>query len=108
MTKKERSNTLFAAGKARWLLENIRELDEGQRALLLAIAELDKDTGRTPTDEERAALDKLAAETLGFDPVEIQDAVHKMVEGKAKRTPVEDWPSGIWRKLKRPKKKTRR
>lgn len=102
MTKKE---TLFSPGKAHWLLEHVDNLDEDQRALLLAMAELSKDTGRELTEEERVALEKLAAETQGFDPVEIRDAVQKMVEGKAKRKPIIDWPSDIGDKLKHPKKK---
>jgi len=106
VTEKKHDSTLFSAGKARWLLENVREMDEGQRALLLAIAELNRDTGRELTGEERAALDKLAAETQGFDPVEIQAAVEKMVKGKARRQSTQDWLSDdIKRKLKRPKKK---
>jgi len=104
VTKKKSESTLFSAGKAQWLLENVRELDEGQRALLLAIAELDKDMGCGLTDEERAALDKLSAETQGFNPVEIQAAVQKMVKGKAKRKPITEWPSSIVSKLKRSKK----
>ena len=104
VTKKKQEATLFSDGKARWLLDNVGKLDEDQRALLLAIAELDKDTGRTLTDEERAALDKLAAETQGFDAVEIKSAVQKMVKGKAKRKPVKGWPAGVVGKLKRAKK----
>jgi len=104
VTKKKQEPTLFSAGKARWLLQNVQKLDENQRALLLAIAELDKGTGRTLTDEERAALDRLTAETHGFDPVEIQAAVQKMVKGKAKRKPVKGWPASVVRKLKRSKK----
>ena len=102
MSKK--SETLFSPGKARWLLEHANKLDEGERALLLAIAELSKDTGHELTEEERAALEKLAAETQGFDPVEIQAAVQKMVEGEAKRKTL-DWPSDLGDKLKHPKKK---
>ena len=104
VTKKKQEATLFSAGKARWLLDNVGKLDEDQRALLLAIAELDKDTGRTLTDEERAAMDKLAAKTQSFDAAEIQSAVQKMVKGKAKRKPVKGWPAGIVHKLKRAKK----
>ena len=104
MTKKH-DETLFSAGKARWLLDNVDKLDEGQRALLLAIAELSQDTGRELTEEERVALEKLATETHGFDPVEIRAAVQKMVEDKAKRKPIIDWPSDIGDKLKHPKKK---
>ncbi len=102
MTRKE---TLFSPGKARWLLEHVDKLDEGQRALLLAIAELSKDTGHELTEEERVAVEKLAAETRDFDPVEIRAAVQKMVEGEAKRKPIIDWPSDIGDKLKHPKKK---
>ena len=53
MAKKE---TLFSPGKARWLLEHVDKLDEGQRALLLAMAELSQDTGRELNEQERAAL----------------------------------------------------
>jgi hypothetical protein len=98
MTKKH-SETLFSPGKARWLLENAQQLDQGDRALLLAIAELSKDTGHELTEEERAALDKLAAETPGFDPVEIREAVHKMVQGKATRPAHQDW-SAVSQRLK--------
>ena len=94
-----------AGGKARWLIQHIDELDEDQRALLLAMVELDQEVGRTLTDEERAALEKLAAETHDFSAVEIQDAVQKMVEGEAKRQPVQGWPTGLGRKAGRAKKK---
>ncbi len=102
MTKKHES--LFSPGKARWLLENVEKLEEGDRALLLAIAELSKDTGRELSEEERAALDKLAAETQGFDPVEIRDAVQKMVDSKTTHKPDQDW-SGVSQRLKQAKKK---
>jgi predicted outer membrane protein len=94
-----------AGGKARWLIQHADELDEDQRALLLAMVELDKEVGRTLTEEEHAALDKLAAEMRGFDPAGIQGAVQKMVEGEAKRQPVQDWPTGLGRKAERAKKK---
>ena len=94
-----------AGGKAHWLIQHIDELDEDQRALLLAMVELDQEVGRTLTDEERAALKKLAAETHDFSAVEIQDAVQKMVGGEAKRQPAQDWPTGLGRKAGRAKKK---
>jgi hypothetical protein len=102
---KKRDNTVFSDGKAHWLLQNAHELDEDQRALLLAMAELDKGTGREMTDEEHAALEKLAAETQGFDPVEIQAAVKKMVKGKAKHKSTLSLPPNIRSKLKRARKK---
>jgi hypothetical protein len=94
-----------AGGKTQWLIQHIAELDEGERALLLAMVALDKEAGRALTDEEHAALDKLAAETHDFSAVEIQDAVQKMVEGKAKRPASKDWPAGLGRKARRAKKK---
>ena len=103
MTKKH-DETLFSPGKARWLLDNVQQLDQGDRALLLAIAELSRDTGRELTEEERAALDKLAAETQGFDPVEIRDAVQKMVEGKTTHKANQDW-SAVSQRLKQAKNK---
>jgi hypothetical protein len=104
LTKKHDDKTVFSPGKARWLLENVEKLDENERALLLAMAELAKDEGRQLTEEERVALDKLAAETREFNPSEIQGAVHKMVEDKPKHKPDQDW-SDVSRKLKQAKKK---
>lgn len=104
MTKK-RNPTVFSPGKARWLLDNLEQLDDGDRALLLALAQLDQDTGRKLADEERAALDKLAAETREFSVTEIRDAVQKMVKEKPKQKTKEEWPSDLKRKLKKAKKK---
>jgi hypothetical protein len=101
MTKKT-DGTLFSPGKAQWLMEHLDQLDEGERALLLAIAELSKDTGRELTEEERAALDKLASETQGFDPVEIRDAVQKIVQDKSTHPDKRGW-SDVSRKLKQVK-----
>jgi len=102
---KKRDNTVFSPGKAQWLLDNLERLDEGERALLLALAQLDHDTGRKLADEERAALDKLATETHEFSATEIQNAVQKMVKEKPKRKTKEKWPSDLKRKLKKAKKK---
>src|SRR5512137_335286 len=106
MTDDQDEAALNGAGsKTHWLIQHIAELDEGERALLLAMVELDKQAGRTFTEQERAALDKLAAETHDYSAVEIQDAVQKMVEGKAKRQPAQGWPSGLGRKAGKAKKK---
>ena len=101
MTKKL-DRTLFSPGKAQWLMEHQDQLDEGERALLLAIAELSKDTGRKLTEEERIALEKLASETQGFDPVEIRDAVQKIVQEKPTHPDERGWSDAI-RKLKQVK-----
>jgi hypothetical protein len=58
------------------------------------------------TQRARGPSPAKAAKTQGFDPVEIQAAVEKMVKGKAGRQSTQDWLSDdIKRKLKRPKKK---
>ncbi len=93
---------LFAQGKAKWLLENARKLTPDQRALLLAITDLDVAAGRKLSPEERAALEELSAQTEGYDPDDIQRAIQHMVEAKTKRKVVE-WPKDLMRKTQ-PKK----
>ncbi len=93
---------LFAKGKAKWLLENARKLTPDQRALLLALADLDVVAGRQLTSEERAALEELSTQTEGYDPNDIQRAIQHIVEAKTKRKVV-DWPQDLKRKT-HPKK----
>ena len=92
-------DSLFASGKAKWLLENARQLTIEQRALLLAMVDLDIKAGRKLSPEEKAALDELAAQVEGYDPTEIERAVRHMVNAKSKRKVV-DWPSGLSRKVR--------
>ena len=95
-------DTLMVAGKARWLLEGgIDELDEGERALLLALANLEADTGRTVTQEEREALDRIA-ERSEKDADDISQAIMHMVEAKAKKDRRLDW-SALKRRIQRKK-----
>jgi len=84
-------DTLMVAGKARWLLEGgVDELDDEERALLLALASLEAGTGRSITDEERAAIDQMVARA-GADGDEITRAVKHMVEAKPKTNRALDW-----------------
>jgi hypothetical protein len=93
-------DTLMVAGKAQWLLEGgIDELDDGERALLLALAKLDADTGRTVTEEERQALEQIAARS-GTDAEEISRAIKHMVEAKAENNRLLDW-SALKKRLRR-------
>ena len=93
-------DTLMVAGKAQWLLEGgIDELDEGERALLLALARLDADTGRTVTEEERQALEQIAARS-GAEAEKISSAVKHMVEAKAQNNRRLDW-SALKQRLRR-------
>jgi hypothetical protein len=101
----QQDENVFSAGKARWLIQHIDELDEDARALLLAMVELDKEIGRQLTDEERAAVEKLGADTQGFGADKIQHAVQQMVGAQAKHQPAVEWPSGLGRKIERAQKK---
>ena len=98
----EEQDSLMVSGKARWLLEGgLDELDEGERALLLALANLEADTGRTVTQEERQALDRIA-ERSEQDADDISQAIKHMVEAKAKKERGLDW-SGLKRRIQRKK-----
>ncbi|CAG0929380.1 hypothetical protein TFLX_01291 [Thermoflexales bacterium] len=97
-----KEDPLFAKGKAQWLLENARKLTPDQRALLLAIADLDVAAGRQLSPEDRAALEELSTQTEGYDASEIQQAMKHMVEAQTKRKVV-DWPKDLKRKT-HPKK----
>jgi hypothetical protein len=92
-----KEDPLFAQGKAQWLLENARKLSPDQRALLLAIVDLDVASGHPLTPEERAALEELTAQSEGYDASEIQQAMKHMVEAQTKRKVVE-WPKDLKRK----------
>lgn len=93
-------DSLMVSGKARWLLEGgIDELDEGERALLLALANLEEGTGRTITSEEREALDRIA-ERSGRDAEDISRAIKHMVEAETKKPSLLDW-SALKRRLQR-------
>lgn len=89
MTDRE---TLMIAGKARWLLEGgAQELSDDERVLLLALAQLELDSGRQITDEEREALDRIAASVKGVDAHEITKAIDQMVTAKPKAERKLDW-----------------
>ena len=93
-------DTLFAAGKAKWLLDHARELTPDQRALLLAVADLEQGRGRRLSVEEQKAIDTLVEMQEGYDPSEIERAVQHMIRAKTKHKVV-DWPSGIWQKIRK-------
>ncbi len=93
-------DSLMVAGKARWLLEGgIEKLHDEERALLIALVSLEADTGRSLTEEEQQALDKIVARA-GVDGEEITRAVKHMVEAKAKSESRLDW-SALKSRLRR-------
>ena len=99
MVDKE-GDALFVAGKARWLLDNAEKLTPDQRALLLAVADLEEGRGRRLSAEERAAIDRLAEAQEGYSSKDIERAVQHLLKAKAKRKVV-DWPSGLWARIRK-------
>lgn len=77
-------DTVFNPGQADWVkAEATGQLDEDQRALLLALAQLESEIGRDLSDDERSAIASLSDQLQGFDPSEIQHAIHQMVNRPA-------------------------
>ena len=81
MTDQKRADeTVFNPGQADWIKDKAaRKLDEDQRALLLALARLEAETGHPLSDVEKEAIASLSSQLEGFDPSEIEDAIHQMV-----------------------------
>ncbi len=89
----EDKHTVFRPEKARWLREEGgKELTDGQRALLLAMAKLEQELGRELSTEEQAALQALGAQMEAIDPATIAEAVRQMVEAPADPARKTSWP----------------
>ena len=86
-------DTIFNPGKARWLQGKGKEkLDEGQKALLLALTQLEADLGRELSDEEKQAVDSLADQLKDYDLEIIKTAVNQMVTKPADPDRQVEWP----------------
>jgi hypothetical protein len=76
------------------------DLNDDERALVLALVEADAETGRSLSDEERAALEKLKAQLEGYDTNELAQAVKHMVTSQPREGQKLAWPE-----LKRQRRK---
>jgi hypothetical protein len=65
-------------------------LDDDQRALLLALAGVEAERG-SGTAADQDALEELAAQIEGYDTAELQAAIHHLVNAKAKAERKMDW-----------------
>lgn len=101
---KKRERRVFRPGVTRKLLEGGGEgLNDDERALLLALAQVDAEH---LTDRERAALEKLKAQVEDYDAEELTRAVEHMVTAKPKEGAKLEWPElKRRRKAGSPKKK---
>ena len=93
MTQSKDDKSVFNPGKAKWLQsKGTSALDEDQQALLIALTQLEAQTGRTLSDEELAAIEKLAKTMEGYDPESILAAVRKMVTQPTDPKRKTSWP----------------
>ncbi|TFG70829.1 MAG: hypothetical protein E4H27_05545 [Anaerolineales bacterium] len=89
----EDKDSVFNPGKAHWLqVKGGKQLDEGQKALLLAITQLDANLGRELSDEEKQTLDSLADQLKDYDIAFIKTAVRQMVNKPADPDRQTSWP----------------
>lgn len=84
MNGSSKDTSLFNAEKATWLREGgAEELDAEQRALLLAFVGLEAALGNDMTEAEAEAVDALGDQLPGFDPQDIKQAMHQLVNAPA-------------------------
>ena len=90
-------DTVFNAGRAEWLRsKGADSLDADQKALLLALAQLEAEVGRQLSADEQSAIASLADGLQGFDSKEILRAVRRMVN-----EPADPKRQMSWEELKR-------
>jgi hypothetical protein len=96
MTDKEQ-DSVFNPGQADWVQKKAtKDLDNDQRALLLAMAQLEAEIGHELSPDERSAIESLAGQLGGFDAQEIQEAIAKMVN-----QPADPHRKTTWSELKK-------
>ncbi|MCJ7550547.1 MAG: hypothetical protein MUQ30_12800 [Anaerolineae bacterium] len=77
-------HTVFNPGQVEWVRRKAaQDLDEDQAALLLAMVQLEAEIGHELPPDERSAIETLAGQLDGFDALEIQKAIAKMVNQPA-------------------------
>jgi hypothetical protein len=85
--------SVFNPGKADWVRDQAdRELDEDQRALLLALTQLEAEIGRQLSEEELEALEALGDQLEAFDAAEIASAIQQVVSRPADPDRQLSWP----------------
>jgi len=93
MAENRRGEPVLSPGGARRLLEGREDLTDDERALLLALASVDAEAGRSLDENERAALDELKAQMEGYDAEELAQAVQHMVTAKPRKGRRLKWPA---------------
>jgi hypothetical protein len=103
MTEEKHEGPVFnPEGISRLLAEGGGEdLNDDERALLLALVGAETETGTELSEEERAALDKLRAQVEGYDAGDLAEAVKRMVTAEPRDSRKLQWPKLKFPKLKK-------
>ena len=103
MTKRKKKGAILRPeGIQRLLKGGGKKLTDDERALVLALAEVEADS---LSEEERAALDKLRAQVKGYDTEELTQAVEHMVKAKPVEGRKLEWPELKGKRRRRSTKK---
>ena len=103
MAEEKQEGLVFSPeGISRLLAEGGGEdLNDDERALLLALIGAETETGRELSEEERAALDKLRTQVEGYDAEDLAQAVKQMVTAQSRDSRKLQWPKLKFPKLKK-------
>jgi len=91
MAKKEADEGILSSEGIRKLLSGGEAFSDAERALLVALIGVELETGREPSEEERAALEALMEQAEGIDVDAITEAVKKAVRAEAEKGRKADW-----------------
>lgn len=94
MTKDRREEPVFSSEGIRRLLAEggAEDLNDDEKALLLALVEADSETGRSFSERELAALESLKSQVEGYDAEEVVQAVKHMITGQTREGKRLEWP----------------
>ena len=94
MTKDKQEGPVFNPEGIRRLLaeDGGKDLNDNERALILALIAADAETGKELGEEEQAALNKLQAQVGDYDADELAQAVRHMVTSKPRDSRKLKWP----------------
>jgi chitinase len=91
-TKDEQEGAVFQPEGVRRLGDLVGKLNDDERALLLALIGTDAETGKSFSDEERAAMDELMTRVEDYDATELERAVRQMVTSQSRGDRKLEWP----------------
>jgi hypothetical protein len=89
MAKQKQESIFSPEGVKKLLKDGGKKLTDDERALLVAMAEVDADS---LSEEERKAVETLRGQVEGYDTEELSRAVKHMVSAKAKKGRKIKWP----------------